>query len=81
MVCPTISVFRLMGEKWAFVVLEGLSMQKFGGFNKFSKKSGITPKVLSRALKDMEASGFVEKRDSAYKLTPKIKNLSKSPPF
>jgi len=78
MTCPTISLSHFMGKKWTVVLLEEIALGKFNGFNKFLKKSSLTPKILSGELKEMENFGLIEKQQSkatVYRLTQKGKEV------
>ena len=74
MECPTLNIAHFMGKKWTVALLQEIALGKFDGFNKVLKKSGLTPKILSSQLKEMEVLGLIEKTEnkkSIYGLTDK----------
>src|SRR3989338_6622884 len=66
------------GSKWFLPVFQEICLGKFTGFNDFLKKSGTTPRILSKQLKDMEIDGFIERgegKKTIYTVTKKGKEL------
>ncbi len=60
--CPVETTLTLIGSKWKVLILRDL----FGGTKRFGelKKSigGVSQKVLTAQLRDMEASGLLTRR-------------------
>ena len=79
--CPIYETANLMGKRWTLLVI--LEVYKGGNSRRYSeikgKVEGITPKILSLRLKELEKEGLVKKKiDSSsfpvkceYSLTPK----------
>ncbi|MCX6815920.1 MAG: helix-turn-helix domain-containing protein [Candidatus Aenigmarchaeota archaeon] len=86
MVCPVVKLSKIMGRKWSIPVFEEIAFEKFNGFNSFiSRFPNITPRILSRQLKEMEDEDlikktFVKKQNqniTKYMLTAKGKEMQK----
>lgn len=61
--CPVFSAADLVGKKWTIVILEEISLGNGAGFNKiFTRMKKISPKQLSKRLKELENEGLIEKR-------------------
>jgi DNA-binding HxlR family transcriptional regulator len=79
--CPAAMALDVIGEKWSLLVVRDLlrGPQRFTDLLKYV--GGITPKWLTARLKDLEASGIVERdsrpgrREVWYRLTLKGKAL------
>lgn len=57
--CPVATCFQLFGNKWKIYVIQQLIERPFG-FNELQRAiPGISQKVLSSNLKEMEAAGLV----------------------
>ena len=60
--CPIESTFKIIGKKWAVLVIR----EMFRGttqFNRFLENiEGITPKVLTERLRELEKLGIVSRR-------------------
>ena len=57
--CPVATCFRLFGNKWKIYIIQQLKERPFG-FNELQRAIvGISQKVLSSNLKEMESAGFV----------------------
>ena len=57
--CPVVTCFQLFGNKWKICVIQQLEVRPFG-FNELRRAiSGISQKVLSSNLKEMEAAGLI----------------------
>jgi DNA-binding HxlR family transcriptional regulator len=55
------SVKRL-GRKWTLLILRDMAFLKFDRFGQFVRNNpGLTPRVLSRRLQQMQAEGLVER--------------------
>ena len=78
--CQTLDYAHLIGKKWTVVLFEEIFLGKFDGFNSVLKKSGLTPKILSSQLKEMEAAGFIvrgKSKKTVYSITEKGKDFRK----
>ncbi len=74
MKCDILDYSNIIGKKWGFVIFEEIALGKFNGFNQILKKSGLTPRILSKKLKEMEASELIIKINRSpdkYELTDK----------
>lgn len=59
--CPVATCFQLFGNKWKIYVIQQLQNRPFG-FNELRRAiPGISQKVLSTNLKEMEAAGFINR--------------------
>ena len=77
MICPVLNINHILGRKWAIILLNEINLNKFKGFNQFIKKSKMTPRTLSKQLKELEETNLIEKKDDNYFLTVKGKELIK----
>ncbi len=80
MECPTLNLTHFIGKKWSVVLLEEIALGKFSGFNKTLQKSGLTPKILSSQLKEMEKLKLIKKTNSKpanYNLTERGTEIRK----
>ena len=76
MACPVFGSSHLLGKKWVIPIVEELALGSFLGFNRFvSAAFGITPRVLSMRLSEMESAGLIVKTptngQTRYTLTGK----------
>ena len=65
---------RKLGKKWTLLLLRDMAFLKLARFNQFLKNNpGLTPRVLSRRLREMEAERLVVRRpigrEVSYELT------------
>lgn len=57
--CPVATRFQLFGNKWKIYIIQQLKERPFG-FNELQRAiAGISQKVLSSNLKEMEAAGLI----------------------
>ncbi len=80
MPCSTLSLTHFIGKKWSIVLLEEIALGKFNGFNKVLQKSGLTPKILSAQLKEMETLNLVKRvclKPAKYELTERGSEFKK----
>ena len=57
--CPVATCFQLFGNKWKIYIIQQLVEQPFG-FNALQRATpGISQRVLSSNLKEMEAAGLI----------------------
>lgn len=85
-ICPVYRTFHIMGKKWALQILQEFFVND--GTRRFNEIQNslywITPKVISKRLKDMGVEGLIQRRvysDSTpvrveYSLTRKGQELS-----
>ena len=82
--CPIELVVKLINKKWVIQIMRDLFFGK-SRFNEFKEdKPGLSNKVLSHCLKDMENNGLIQKivdkcdkKNVKYILTEKGKSLNK----
>jgi DNA-binding HxlR family transcriptional regulator len=76
--CPIAASMGVFGRKWALVVLRDIAFRtepRFSDILRWNK--GLTPRVLSWRVQELEAEGLVvrvpgeDKREVRYELTPK----------
>jgi len=72
----------VVGGKWKLVLLSVLRSGK-KGFNELSREAGISPRILSKELQEMEMNQLVSRQVCAtkpitvqYELTPYSKTLN-----
>ncbi|WP_327053562.1 winged helix-turn-helix transcriptional regulator [Halomicrococcus gelatinilyticus] len=56
-----VEVGDLLGRKWHLLILSQLLEDGAAGFNELKREGDISSKVLSDALGDLEANGFVSR--------------------
>jgi DNA-binding HxlR family transcriptional regulator len=60
--CPIEATFKIIGKKWAVLIIR----EMFRGtkqFNRFLENiEGITPKVLTKRLRELEKLGIIKRR-------------------
>ncbi|MEO9363092.1 MAG: helix-turn-helix domain-containing protein [Nitrososphaera sp.] len=66
--CPIKASLGVLGKKWTMLILRDIGIRKIDRFNRLLESiPGLTPRILSRRLKELEAKGFidcVENKDS-----------------
>ena len=82
--CPIFQVADLIGKRWTIVVIQEVALNGRKGFNTIhNRMRKISPKVLSKRLKELEEKGILEKKvftdkapfRTSYKLTKKGEDL------
>jgi len=59
--CPIQTSLGVLGKKWTMLILRDIGFLKVDRFNKILRiTSGLTPRVLSLRLRELEESGFIE---------------------
>ncbi|HEU4822770.1 MAG TPA: helix-turn-helix domain-containing protein [Nitrososphaeraceae archaeon] len=59
--CPIRTSLGVLGKKWTFLIIRDIGFLKINRFNRILESiQGLTPRVLSMRLKDLEKEGFVE---------------------
>jgi DNA-binding HxlR family transcriptional regulator len=60
--CPIAASLGLLGRKWTILIIRDIAMRKVERFSELRKTvEGITPRVLSQRLKELEAEGMIER--------------------
>ncbi|WP_192349954.1 helix-turn-helix domain-containing protein [Algoriphagus sp. Y33] len=79
---PIRDTLDVVGGKWKLVLITVLQSGK-KGFNELSREAGISPRILSKELQDMEMNGLVNREVCStkpvtvqYELTDYSKTLN-----
>lgn len=68
--CPVEATLGVLGKKWTFLIIRNIALYGKHRFNDMLKVTpGLTPRVLSMRLKELQASGLIE-------VTRKDRNLT-----
>jgi DNA-binding HxlR family transcriptional regulator len=68
--CPIATSLSLLGKKWTLLVLRDIAMRDMGRYSQLMKGiPGITPRMLSARLKELEKQGMIVK--TAYRKSAK----------
>ena len=60
--CPIEATFRIIGKKWTVLIIREM-LRSTTQFNRFLENiEGITPKVLSERLRELQKFGIVRRR-------------------
>src|SRR5215831_4634082 len=60
--CPIAASLGILGKKWTMLVLRDIAMRDMGRFSQLMRGiPGITPRMLSARLKELEAQGMIVK--------------------
>ena len=60
--CPIEATFRIIGKKWSVLIIREM-FRGMTQFNRFIENiEGITPKVLTERLRELQKSGIVRRR-------------------
>ncbi len=60
--CPIKASMGVLGRKWAMLVLRDIGFRKIDRFNRLLESiPGLTPRVLSMRLKELEEDGIIQK--------------------
>ena len=60
--CPIEATFKIIGKKWAILIIREM-LRGTTQFNRFLENiDGITPKVLTERLRELEKFGIVRRR-------------------
>jgi len=72
--CPVYRTFHIIGKKWALQILQELCVNK--GIRRFNEIKNslywITPRVLSKRLKEMENEGLIKRKIFSDKIPVKV---------
>jgi DNA-binding HxlR family transcriptional regulator len=59
--CPIRTSLGVLGKKWTFLILRDIAFLKVDRFNQILRTiPGLTPRVLTLRLKELEESGVIE---------------------
>lgn len=83
--CPSERTIQFLGQKWTMLLIRAISEKDKIRFNEISTKLPlISPRTLSKRLKELEENGFVSKKKFneipprvEYSLTEKGKDFTK----
>ncbi len=74
--CPVAKTAELLGEKWSLLIVREL-LYGSTRFSEFQRAiSGISPTMLNKRLKELEANGLIAKDDHDYHLTAAGEDLA-----
>ena len=61
--CPIKTSLGVLGKKWTLLLLRDIGFRHIGRFNRLLESiPGITPRVLSMRLKELEEEGLISKQ-------------------
>jgi DNA-binding HxlR family transcriptional regulator len=64
MKCPIKTSLGILGKKWTMLIIRDIGFYKITRFNRLLESiAGITPRVLSMRLKELEKKGFIERAE------------------
>jgi DNA-binding HxlR family transcriptional regulator len=59
--CPIRTSLGVLGKKWTIMIIRDIGFLKINRFNRLLESiHGLTPRVLSMRLKELEKEGFIE---------------------
>lgn len=59
--CPIKTSLGVLGKKWTILIIRDIGFRKIGRFNRLLESiPGLTPRVLSMRLKELEKEGLIE---------------------
>ena len=59
--CPIRTSLGILGKKWTILIIRDIGVRKINRFNQILKSiPGLTPRVLSMRLKELEKEGLIE---------------------
>jgi DNA-binding HxlR family transcriptional regulator len=62
--CPIKTTLGVLGKKWTLLIIRDIGVYKITRFNRLLESvGGITPRVLSIRLKELERKGFIERKE------------------
>jgi DNA-binding HxlR family transcriptional regulator len=66
--CPIKTTLGVLGKKWTMLVLRDIGILGVDRFNRILDSiSGLTPRVLSMRLKELEKAGFIKRTEEGKK--------------
>ena len=64
---------RRLGKKWTLLILRDMAFLQLSHFGQFLRNNaGLTPRVLSRRLREMQAEGLIERVTSGEEVTYRL---------
>ncbi len=61
--CPLYGLLDIIAKKWALLIIAILGNEGEKGFNELQRElKGISPKTLSKTLKELEQYGLIERK-------------------
>jgi len=62
--CPIATSLGVLGRKWTILILRDMSMMKKERFSEILRSTpGLTPRVLSNRLRELEREGMIERAE------------------
>ena len=62
--CPIATSLGVLGKKWTILIIRDMSMRKIERFSDLLKSvSGITPRVLSARLRELNKAGYIRRTE------------------
>ncbi len=59
--CPIKTSLGVLGKKWTMLILRDIGFRRIDRFNRLLESvPGLTPRVLSMRLKELEEDGYIE---------------------
>ena len=59
--CPIRTSLGILGKKWTILIIRDIGVRKINRFNRILESiPGLTPRVLSMRLKELEKEGLIE---------------------
>jgi DNA-binding HxlR family transcriptional regulator len=59
--CPIKATLGVLGRKWSMLILRDIGFRRIDRFNRLLESiHGLTPRVLSMRLKELEETGYIE---------------------
>jgi DNA-binding HxlR family transcriptional regulator len=59
--CPIKTSLEVLGKKWTMLIIRDIGVRRIARFNRLLESiPGLTPRVLSMRLKELEKEGFIE---------------------
>ena len=59
--CPIRNSLGILGKKWTILIIRDIGVRKINRFNRILESiPGLTPRVLSMRLKEIEKEGLIE---------------------
>ncbi len=59
--CPIKATVGVLGKKWTMLIIRDIGFRKIQRFNRLLESiHGLTPRVLSMRLKELEREGYIE---------------------
>jgi DNA-binding HxlR family transcriptional regulator len=60
--CPIMTSLGILGKKWTILILQDIGFLRIYRFNRLLESiTGLTPRILSVRLKQLEKEGFIER--------------------